>query len=258
MSSNSIGTLSAKTLWYAKRPLFWRHACEQAIRSRKENHDTQAHRDAATTWAAQRAQPLSDALKSLSLTEEINIYPADRIQRAHDQISQTTAMGEGPANMDMLYTLARLPDCNRIVETGVSYGWSSAAVLLALHEREEGKLCSVDMPLALNDNSEIQGIAIDPELKNRWSLYCLPDVSGLPRAIAKLGGAIDLAHYDSDKTYWGRQFGYNLIWQHLREGGLLISDDIEDNLFFKTFVEKERADFAVIDFDYKYIGVIKK
>lgn len=167
-------------------------------------------------------------------------------------------MGEGPANLDMLYTLALMPDYNMIVETGVSYGWSSAAVLLALHERGEGKLCSVDMPPTLGDNTEIQGIAVDPELKDRWSLYRLPDINGLPRAITELGGTIDLAHYDSDKTYRGREFGYNLIWKHLRKGGLLISDDIEDNLGFKNFVEKERAEFAVIDFDYKYIGIIKK
>ena len=50
------------------------------------------------------------------------------------------------------------------------------------------------------------------------------------------GGSIDLCHYDSDKSWWGRAYAF-LLWKALKPGGLFISDDIQDNMFFAEFVK---------------------
>ena len=35
-------------------------------------------------------------------------------------------------------------------------------------------------------------------------------------------------------------------------------DDINDNLFFKNFVEKEKLEFNVLEFQGQYIGLVEK
>jgi predicted O-methyltransferase YrrM len=82
-----------------------------------------------------------------------------------------------------------------------------------------------------------------------------PDRNGIKKAISILNGTVDLVHYDSDKSYQGRNFGYPLLWDALREGGIFISDDIQDNMAFREFVSKEGAPFAVTESQGKYVGI---
>jgi hypothetical protein len=44
-----------------------------------------------------------------------------------------------------------------------------------------------------------------------WAIIRGPDRPGIKKAIAWAGGIIDLCHYDSDKSWWGRQYGYPLL-----------------------------------------------
>ena len=46
----------------------------------------------------------------------------------------------------LLYLLVRSLRPERIVETGVWYGWSSRAILTALHANARGQLTSIDLP----------------------------------------------------------------------------------------------------------------
>ncbi len=69
---------------------------------------------------------------------------------------------------------------------------------------------------------------------------------------------IDLCHYDSDKSYYGRSYAYPLLWNSLKEGGIFISDDIQDNFAFKDFVESMDLVYAVTEYKGKYIGITRK
>ena len=40
--------------------------------------------------------------------------------------------------------------------------------------------------------------------------------------------------------------------------GLFISDDIQDNLYFYEFVKKNSLNFAVVEFNGKFNGLIRK
>ena len=73
-----------------------------------------------------------------------------------------------------------------------------------------------------------------------------------------INGPVDLCHYDSDKSYYGRVYGYPLLWDSLKEGGIFISDDIQDNLAFKELVERKKTKFAVTEYEGKYIGITLK
>jgi len=69
---------------------------------------------------------------------------------------------------------------------------------------------------------------------------------------------VDIAHYDSDKSYRGRVFGYAIIWNALKPGGLFMSDDIQDNMAFAHFVAQKSLNFGVTESDGKYVGIAVK
>ena len=102
-----------------------------------------------------------------------------------------------------------------------------------------------DLPLLELHNDQYVGIAVPTELKAPWHLYRMADREGLP-IILKSHPAIDLAYYDSDKSEEGRAFSYETLWKALRSGGLLISDDISDNMAFARFCQKINIDPVVV------------
>ncbi len=140
----------------------------------------------------------------------------------------------------------------------MAYGWSSLAVLAALEANGKGRLASVDMPYPKLNNEAWVGVAVPQRLRSRWTLVREPDRWGLKKALRHLGGSIDLCHYDSDKSYDGREYGYALMWRALRSGGLFISDDIQDNLAFRDFVAGLGAPMAVTEYQGKYVGIVRK
>ena len=70
--------------------------------------------------------------------------------------------------------------------------------------------------------------------------------------------SIELVHYDSDKSYYGRKWSQELIWKSLKVGGVFISDDIEDNTAFMEFVSDHNLNFSILEFEKKFVGIIKK
>ena len=160
----------------------------------------------------------------------------------------------GPGDTALLASVV-LSGATRVVETG---GWSSLAILAALEGREGARLVSVDMPYPKMNNEEFVGIVVPDRWRGSWELIREPDRRGLDKAIEKLGGVIDLCHYDSDKSWWGRQYAYPKLWDALRPGGIFISDDIQDNMAFRDFAEGKGVPFAVTEFEGKFVGVMRK
>jgi predicted O-methyltransferase YrrM len=163
----------------------------------------------------------------------------------------------GAGNLSLLYSLAKALHARWVVETGVAYGWSSLALLLAIRGERGARLLSVDLPYLTMRNDDWVGVAVPPDLRAPWRLLRMADREGLPKAI-QLVGTIDLAHYDSDKSPEGRLFGYNQIWRALRPGGVLVSDDVSDNLAFRDFSRRVERAPIVLKQDRKYQGILIK
>ena len=182
---------------------------------------------------------------------------------------QTCALNlGGAANLDMLYSLAKSVGARKIVETGVAYGWSSLAFILAVKDMDDGYVYSTDLPritytystdptVIIRPEHDAVGVAIPETLRSHWRLFKMSDRKGLPK-ILREAGAVDLAHYDSDKSPEGRAFGYDAIWQSLRGGGVLISDDVGDNLEFKNFAEMVNRIPVIVEWNGKYQGILIK
>ncbi|MBB4278588.1 putative O-methyltransferase YrrM [Rhizobium mongolense] len=163
----------------------------------------------------------------------------------------------GGADMSFLYSMAESLNAKQVVETGVALGDSSLAILASVSKRSGGRLISVDRPYLRFGSEKHVGAAVPPHLRNCWELIREADRSGIGKALGRLY-PLDMCHYDSDKSYSGRMFGYSRLWQALRPGGVFISDDIQDNLAFFHFSETVQHKYFVVKSRNKYIGFIVK
>lgn len=248
--------------WFLVRPSCWAQAVELGLRKLRPNHDKPALRTAARDWAAARAVSVSDALAVVGLSQAKSLsiprLSDELVDEARRQAVRSAVKMGGAGDIDLLYAATVLSNAERVVETGVAYGWSSLAVLAALCRREVGQLISVDMPYPKLNNEDFVGIVVPEKLRAPWILIREPDRNGLRKAISQLGGSIDLCHYDSDKSWWGRRFAYPLLWNALNPGGVFISDDIQDNFAFREFVEERQPRFAITEYEGKYVGIVRK
>ena len=163
----------------------------------------------------------------------------------------------GAGNIDLIYNLCEHIQAKKAVETGVAYGWSSLSILLSLEKRNDALLISTDLPYAKMNNEDFVGCVVPQRLHSKWKLVRDPDRVALETVLSEIG-TLDLCHYDSDKSYAGRMFAYPKIWKALRKGGILISDDIQDNIGFKVFCERIKMEPYIISFENKFVGVMEK
>ena len=213
------------------------------------------------TWCSTNAIDIADVschlpflFVPLQVKEIYSVYIKDAVLRSG---TCPSTLG-GSANIDLLFSLARSISARRIVETGVAFGWSSLALLLAILDRERDSIvCSVDLPYLRHWTTSWVGAAVPKSLHSRWRVFRMADRQGLPKAL-QAAYPVDLAHYDSDKSISGRLYGYSTIWRSLRGGGILVSDDIGDNLAFKEFAEMVARPPIVVEYDGKFQGILVK
>ena len=171
----------------------------------------------------------------------------------------------GGGNIDLLYELVlQYSDpaldersTGRVVETGIAAGWSSLAILLALKPRA-GELWSTDLPYPfLKGAADWVGCAVPEDLTGSWHIHRGADRDVLPKVLAA-AGRIDLAHYDSDKSYSGALWAYGELWRALRSGGILVADDIGDHLAFRDFSASVEVRPTLVRDGNKFQGMLVK
>lgn len=162
----------------------------------------------------------------------------------------------GYAEGGYLYAIYRHLRPQVAVETGVANGFSTAFALHALERNGAGHLHSVDLPrevgrdydpgtfyegegrAGIPSGSE-PGWLIPAELKERWTLIPGRTQDELPPLLARLE-TIDSFMHDSEHSFECMWFEFNEAWPHLREGGLLLSDDVNSTEAFPRF-SRERG-----------------
>ena len=247
--------------WYLQRPRLY----PQQLRDWYEkfmfgNAPFNHSRAEAETWCAARAVHTATAIQRLTghppAGRVKELFPAEFAEAEARQARCPVWMG-GPGDLDLLYWLTEHVKATRVVETGVAFGWSSLALLLSLRNRPDSRLASIDMPYPKINNDAWVGCVVPDALRSRWTLLRYADREGLPRALALLG-TIDLCHYDSDKRYRSRLWAYPLLWNALRPGGLMLSDDIGDNVGYRDWCQRNGHDPLIIGIESKYVGVLVK
>lgn len=142
------------------------------------------------------------------------------------------------------YALIRKYKPITIVETGVSMGWSSFMILTALKREGKGKLYSID----LDDSESVRkgggvGYMIPDYLKAIWNIT-IGDSKQYLGSILEQIGQIDMFIHDSDHSYETMSWEYNLAWKHLKQNGILCSDDINHSTAFDEFVERHSGEIS--------------
>jgi predicted O-methyltransferase YrrM len=133
----------------------------------------------------------------------------------------------------LLYFLVRRLRPETVVETGVAVGFTSAAILAAMDANGAGTLWSSDLPyVRYRDPEQLVGVLVPADRRQRWHLLLDGDRSSL-RRIAAEAGPIDLLHYDSDKSWRGRERALRTLGPSLGPDAVVLFDDVNDNGHFE-------------------------
>ena len=263
-----------KFWWLAKRPYLYPELLRRTSRRIKFTFfpglDTYkaevriASKRESTKWCQQYAIDTKSALHKITGFDELTSFydQFSTILEQSEEIQKQCPFNLGGAgNLELIYQLSEYLKAEKVLETGVSYGWSSLAFLLSLKNRKNSQLVSTDLPYLFEDREKYVGCVVPEELKAFWQIIPYADRDSLPKAL-KLLPKIDIAHYDSDKFYEGRIWAYPKLWNALRPGGILISDDINDDFGFRDFAESIGQKPLIITPENKkentYVGLLIK
>ena len=241
-------------------PKFYATFFEYFVRKFKPIKDSKYHIQESLKWCQKHKIELHELYDLLNINKSSKpVFDKAFIENISLTISNSDSDFGGMGYAQLLYDICKNLDAKICIETGVAYGWSSEAMLKYL-SKNNGFLFSVDMPMIGQSDYHLIGVAVSNSNQEKWKLFKEPDRNGLLKAIKQANsiGEIDLAHYDSDKSYYGRRWSQPIIFDALRKGGIFISDDIEDNSAFKEFVEENNYNFYVVEYESKYVGIIPK
>ena len=82
------------------------------------------------------------------------------------------------------------------------------------------------------------GWLIPQPLKERWTLILGRSQEELPPLLGRLG-TIDTFMHDSEHSFDCMWFEFNAAWPALRQGGVLVSDDVNSTDAFARFAGQE-------------------
>mgnify|MGYP006072162981 CR=1 FL=1 len=242
-------------IWYLNNPKYLGHAL-RVLKSKLSK--VERSRKEAVDWAKNLSISNSEFCKKHEI--ELRVFKVDKSSRYESSKALADAVNfgmGGAGNIDLIYSIVTQLKPQKILETGVSFGWSSLAILEGFSSLGQ-RLISTDMPYVGMGNDNAVGVVVPKELKNQWQLIRDEDKRGLPKALELFDGKIDLCHYDSDKSYHGRMFAYPLLYEALNDGCWFVSDDIGDNVAFKDFCKAKGIEPEVIVENGRFVGAFRK
>ena len=177
-----------------------------------------------------------DAVARFAAEIRASDFMAEMVQR-RDAFGSEGVMGA--IDCATLYGLTRWLRPAAIVESGGYIGMSSAFILKAL---ADGKLAAAKLySIELSQKCE-QGALIPDELRSASAGFV--PMCGKVEDFLKgdqLPSLIDMFLHDSSHSYLHMLWEFRQFWPRLRDGGLLVSHDVQMNGAFPEFVTKTYA-----------------
>lgn len=177
---------------------------------------------------------------------EVKMYlrEAQNLAKQMLKLAGNTELGTmlSPLRGPIVYVCVRTLKPLIMVETGVASGSSTCYILQAMELNKKGMLYSIDLP-SINPGAVVPkgketGWLVPSELKHRWKLIVGKSQERLLPLLKALK-SIDAFLHDSEHTYETMMFEYETTWVYLREGGLLLSDDVYWNIAFNEFIKNK-------------------
>lgn len=232
--------------------------CFNKIKSRLKEPNRTANRKKASDWCKKNSIDTMSFLVHLdkNLAKEAADFNNILEKKAKEFINKVPFQMGGGANSLLLYFFTRYFRPEIIVETGVSLGLSTHAFLTAINRNKKGKLFSSDLPyFAHKDSRKYIGAIVPEELKNHWELYLEGDKKNLELIKNKIT-RMDIFHYDSDKSIYGRKNALKQLSPLITENTVLIFDDIQMNLHFKKIADTNKNTIVLTKNQKDYVGIV--
>jgi predicted O-methyltransferase YrrM len=177
-----------------------------------------------------------DAVARFAKEIRASDFMAEMIQR-RDALDSEGVMGA--LDCATLYGLTRWLRPAVVVESGGFIGMSSAFILKAFADEKlaTAKLYSIE----LSEECE-QGALIPDELRSAASGF-MPIRGNIEDLLKRdqLPRSIDMFLHDSSHSYRHMLWEFRQFWPRLRDGGLLVSHDVQMNAAFPEFIAKTYA-----------------
>lgn len=132
----------------------------------------------------------------------------------------------------------------RVLETGVARGVTSVLALRAMSQSTRygaGRLWSIDLPPMMSGWHEQSRILVDEQAWPDWT-YIRGSSRRTMNSTCAAMRSIDIFIHDSLHTPQTMRYEFETAWPFVRDGGLLISDDVESNSAFVDFVTSRRVE----------------
>tara|TARA_B100001057_G_scaffold425409_1_gene448817 strand:+ start:303 stop:1055 length:753 start_codon:yes stop_codon:yes gene_type:complete len=207
----------------------------------------------ATVWVESNKVKLNNFIKLIGENKDLLIesknFEKKFIKEKKEKIKNLPISGGlkgsdggGGGNEFILYYIVRHLKPAVVLESGVSAGASSRAILQALEENKKGVLFSSDLQVYL-DKKDI-GVLVTKELRQRWKLFDKGDATNLPIILNQIN-EIDIVYYDSEKSYSGKKIFFARILSNFTPK-IIIIDDIDRDYWFRDFTKKNSYDYIVV------------
>lgn len=250
----------AKTFFaYLIRPQLYPELLRKIYKNIFQRQAAFKGKDNAEAWCESLAISQNEAIEQtlgFKNYQSIDVIYSEIMKQASEKEKNCPIKMGGAGALDLIYYLNEYVSSKNAIETGVAYGWSSLAALLSLQKRN-GILYSSDMPYLAQNGDKYVGCVVADQLRTNWKLFRFADKESLPKIFAEQS-EFDFMHYDSDKSYNGRMWAYPLLWEKLRKGGVLMSDDVSDNAAFMDYCLQNNLKPHIVGFDGKYAAFVIK
>ncbi len=186
-----------------------------------------------TQAAATPFYAMWDAVSPFAQEIRVSEFMTEMVRRRDIQGSEGVM---GALDCAMLYALTRWLRPAVVVESGGFIGMSSAFILKALADEKltKSKLYSIEW-----SEEREQGALIPDELRPQFIPMRGKVEDFLERG--ELPSPIDMFLHDSSHSYRHMLWEFRQFWPRLRDGGLLVSHDVQMNAAFPEFVAKTYA-----------------
>ena len=188
-------------------------------------------------------------------------------QFTKEEIEQWSTGGRFDKNALTLFAFVRRFKPKIAVETGVGQGVTSYTMLRAMQLNGFGKLISIDLPnrnpagyfnkdgqhdFVYTPEDKAPGWLIPEFLRRNWDFRLGTSAKILPT----IQGRIDFFFHDSEESYFNMTFEYGWALDHLDNGGILASYNIDWNSAFRDF-RTAHSEFELL-FEGTDFGVLRK
>jgi hypothetical protein len=197
-----------------------------------------------------------DRLRRLTGVTETELQGYRRELRESELPDVLLRRGAGPAFAHefpqgaLLYLLVRAARPERVVETGIRPGYTTAWILAALASGQRGELVSLGPGPVTGRASGVQhatvGQFVPPALRARWTL-ALGNSEDRLRDILASGPKVDLFLYDNGPELARARFELRAAWDALGPRGILLAHHTDANSAWTEFCGRQGVATQVLD-----------